>query len=408
MSVTISQQPDGHTPAYNPQIFVGLSTQIAQPNFNYEVVITDLVSSVSKTYMIPARPDGYCTFDAQPYVESFMTHYCPINVFGFQLTSSSRKIRVNIGESYGSTPASFSGTNIDYIAWNGVLDFLDVPGYDSTDFVYVAGINENQVYLTNRLDDITFEDRSNLLYVLTSASGDFQTLEIQLFDNNGAGINTAQIPNPYYNSSNYREKYLAIDVGWKGLTNIASGLVTLGYPIDLSNCAYYDLYDNSVTGNPPAGTQNLIKRIYVKCEPAHTVYTVHFLAKNGGFETIHFHLKSEFTLKREQTNYNKLPYEFSGGTYTHTRSSPLKKTLSSSRTEILRLNTDWLDEEHANLYEQILDAPVGNIYLDLGPDLDYAQLEVITDSYKRYDKFGEPLFQLQMDFAYTHTNHRQK
>jgi hypothetical protein len=64
MAVTVTQQPQNYTPGYSPQVFSASSTATAQPNFSYTVVCTDLLSSETQTYQVPARPfDGDCVFD---------------------------------------------------------------------------------------------------------------------------------------------------------------------------------------------------------------------------------------------------------------------------------------------------------------------------------------------------------
>lgn len=404
MSVSVTQQPQDYVPVYNNQYFTALSTQVAQPNFFYTVIVTDVLSGDSKTYNIPQRPDTYCVFDAGPFAESFMDNFIPINQYGWKKCSGAiREYKVNIGETYGSTPVYYAGTDIYYIAWNGVLDYLEFPSYDQDDYIYNA-TGQSPKFLTNLLNDLTFEDRSNYLYTITNQVNDFTGIEIRTFTDAGVQIGSTTIANPAYALSDYDEKYLCIDVGHKGLTNIDVGETTGDYPILTSNVSYYDIYNiyndgmDIITG--------FLKRIYIGCEHDFTVYTVHFLAKSGAFESLHFHKRSDREKRTDRTTYKKMPHTLESGEYGYSYSDAQEHILSTNTVERFKLNTDWLDEDHVELYQQLIDSPV--IYLDRGSDISYAQLKCVTDSYKINKKFNEKLFQLNIDFDYSHSNHRQR
>jgi len=185
---------------------------------------------------------------------------------------------------------NISGSNIDYIVWNGVLKWLDYPGYDQDDFVY-ANSTSNYKYLTSlrnpssstfyKPDAKTYSDKSYFLYALTSENNDLEFIRINAYDASGNLIQYSDIANPYEASTTYTDKMLCIDCGRKGLDNIASGLVTGSYPIIPANCAYYDVIDAYTM--PPATARKNIVRIYVESECKYDVYVLHFLDKDGNF-----------------------------------------------------------------------------------------------------------------------------
>ena len=148
MSVTVLSSPQAYTPSYNSQWFTCVSSQVAQPNFTYTVVVTDLITSTTQTYEIEQRPDTKVVFDASVFSRNFIQDFVPNNEYGWKICEDAvRKIRVNVGETYGSTPVYASGSNTDYIIWNGYVRYLDFPGYDYTDYVY-ANLTSNNKYLT--------------------------------------------------------------------------------------------------------------------------------------------------------------------------------------------------------------------------------------------------------------------
>ena len=76
MALTIHQQPSVLTPAYNKQIIVAKSNQIAITDFKYyvEVVVNgDTSHTFAQSFL--QRPDGYLVFDAKEWVKNYIEHY---------------------------------------------------------------------------------------------------------------------------------------------------------------------------------------------------------------------------------------------------------------------------------------------------------------------------------------------
>lgn len=408
MSVTVHSTPATYTPCYNPQWFVASSTQVAQPNFTYTVVCTDLITSATATYQIEQRPDTKLVFNASNFSKNYVEHYIPNNVYGWQkCTDAIRKIRVNIGETYGTSPAYASGANNDYIVWNGVVKWLTFPDYDQTDFVY-KNSTANYKYLTSlrndsastfyKPDGITYDDRSHFLYALTSESNDLEFIRINAYDINGNLLQYSDIANPYEASTTYTDKYLCIDVGKKGLDNIASGSVTGSYPVLPANCAYYDVIDAYT--QPPATARKNIQRIYIGEECRYDVYTLHFLDKDGNFEPIHFSKVSEITVQADKTYFRQNPYELNSNVWEYSTHTKNERVLNSTTTTRLRLNSDWFSEEYVDAYRYLISSPV--VYLDLGSTIGLIPVKVITNNYPVNKKFNKKLYNITLDIEYTH------
>lgn len=402
MAVTCNQQPETYTPGYSPQIFTAESTQSGQPNFSYTVLCTDLLSGDTQYYDVPVRPDGDMVFDAKPFAETFLTHYIPLNTYGWQEADGVRKIRVNIGETYGAVPAYASGTNIDYIVWNGIVDWKEYPVYDKDLYVYDSDI-DNNVYLNTNTEEDTYSGRSNYLYALTSKINDIYNIQIKTYSNAGVLLGTSTIANPNVGSSAYNVKYLCIDIGHKGLSNIDVGLVGGDYPIITDQVAYYvvsDIYDDGVDF-----IITDLKTITVKCEPRYDVYTVHYLKKNGAFQTLNFSKLSENVLTTSKVNYSKLPFTYVAQQYTYSTSSNVQRSLSTDTKQTIKLNTDWLTEDEVDYHKDLIDSPV--IYFDFGDPEGYLQVILNTNSVRLNKRYNDRLFSFTMDFEYAHSNTRQ-
>lgn len=405
MAITIIAQPQGYQPAYKQQWFTASSNQVAQQNFEYTVICTDLISGGVSIKQIPARPDTLCVFDAGVFSEQFIKddNYIPINLYGWQIATGVRKIRVNIGETYGATPAYTAGSNIDFIIWNADDEWLDFSEYDMDDFVYDSATT-NFKYFAGVLNDLTFVDRSNYIYTLTKTSGDLDEIQIATFDKNGVFIANSAIPNPLAGLGTYEDWYYCIDVGLKGLTNISALLVTGAFPIITASVASYKIYDNSsyIIG-PPI----LIKTLTLGCQGMYEPMVVHYLANNGAFNTASFNkiwnsLDDIQTTEFTQNTAGILP----GGAYGYNYSDSPIKTLSTTTKTKLILRTDWLSDDQVNKYKDCWSSPV--LYLDNGSEKGYISLRRATAQYQNLPHYSKKLVQLEMEFFYSHTNSRQR
>ena len=401
--VTVHQQPAAFTPAYAPQIFEATSSNIATVNFSFTVVCTDLITSQTETYQIEQRPlTGELVFDAKNFVINFMSHFVPNNAYGWQkCTNATRKIRVNIGETYGSTPVYTAGSNIDYIVWNSALDYLEYPTFSYSDYVYNA-IASNVKYLTPLFNRVTFEDKSLFLYALTTQQNDIGTIRIDTFDSGNNFISSSDIDNPYEFSINYLEKYLCIDIGKKGLDNISSGLVTGTYPILPANTAYYTVTDVSNVGAPPAVTLTQLFRVDIACEEKHDVYSLQYLDKHGNFENIPLNKKSQTTLNSTKTTYDQNPYTLTSNIWSYSASTPNKRILTSSSTKTINLSSNWLTKEQIEVYSQVISSPV--VYLDYGSSIGLIPV-LVKNTSQPIPKFGNrDLYNMTLDIEFTYTD----
>ena len=401
MSVSILNTPQAYTPAYNGQFFTASSNQTAQPNFTYTIKVYDLITyptSDVQVYEVEPRPDGKVVFDASVFSKNFIKDFIPNNEYGWQVcTDAIRKVRVNIGETYGSTPAYASGVNNDFIIWNGYVRYLEWPTYDDEDYVYSQSDTRPR-YLTELFTKQTYSDKSLFLYALTSEAGDLQTLRVNTFDANGTQIGTSDIDNPYEALTTYTSKYLCIDVGKKGLDGLGSIQVSGTYPVLPANAAYYTLQDVTVMWAPPSTVITDLFRVDIICEPRHDVYCVHFKDKSGNFETCLFPKVSEINIDAEKKYFRKNPFELVSDEWTYDTFTSQEELYSSQARRRLRLTTDWLSDDQVENYQNIIN---GKAYLDMGSTTGLIPIKVMTGSYKLNKKWNERLYSMQIDIEYT-------
>lgn len=428
MAVTVQSQPQAYHPVYNPQWFVATSTQTAQPNFRYTVVLTDLVSSASVTKDVDPDPNGWCRLDVGSFAEQYMTQVCPSNLYGFQLnTGGIRKIRVNIGETYGTTPTYYAGSNIEYIVWNASLPFLEMQSYDYTNYVYDRGSSrlryltsvpaKNSGYTYGNTgagasyfnEDKTYSGRSTYLYAITALPGTYDNLEeitVVCYDAAGNTIGTTVVGNPYAASATYTDKYVFIDIGYDGLANMPAGQILSGTnPIPISQASYYDIRDTN-TGVGAGASASLIKRIYVVCEPKFDLVGLHYIGTQGQFDTQVCAKLSTRNSESTKNFYSKLPYSYSGYDVVYNYTSAVENVQTATHKDKITVNTDWLEVWEASKLKEAISSPI--CYADLGSSSGYVAVKMMTNTYTEKKKYNEQMFFATFDLEYAHTNIRQR
>jgi len=404
MAVSLLQTPSTTkaTPAYNENWFIATSTQTAQPNFKFTVKITDVTTSTQWTEQIePVYGTNKIYFDAGAYAEKYMVNFFDDNSYGWKLcTNAYRKITVNIGETYGSTPTYASGTNLTYNVWNAGLDTQTFAYYNADNYLFNQ-TTPNYVFLTS-VDSTykVFNDRSNYLYFLGTVGNitDLASISITTYDANGGFIGTSTIDRPSYSTGLIQHQYQCIDIGVKGLTNIPSGLVSGVYPIITSSVASYQL-------SIPASPRPLKLGIFtIECSPKYTVYTLHYLNQKGGYDTLHCNKVSEKTSTKTATTFKQNPWNEVSNVMTYNPSMMLEKTQGITVTDSLKLNSDWLTQAEFDRHRDLFAST--DIRLDLGSSTPNIAVKITNGNY--IQKNNDRLRMLSFDLSYTFNNHRQR
>lgn len=404
MSVTTYQTPDSITPAGNPQDFVALSNQIAVSDFMYRVYCTDMITAATELYHVKQRPiNGYIEFPARNFSKKYVKNFVPNNAYGWQLcVDAIRKISVEIREFYSASEHSGSPPYLtEYIIWNGVLRTLDWVDYNQTDFVYTS-IPSNLKYLTPLIDRITFDDKSLFLYSLTSGVNALGTIRIETYDENDNLLGQSDIANPYVASTTYTDKYLCLDIGLKGLNGLGALQVTGTFPVVPANTAYYKVIDVTILGSPPAFNITDLFRVDIECESKYDVYTIHFKAKSGNFETLNFSKLSEHTETIEKNYYRQNPKTLANNEYKYTKFTQWESGLSSTGTDTFVINTDWLTPAEVAIYREIVSSK--EVYIDYGSTTGLVPVKVLDNAILDNKSFNKKLFAIALNIEITAKN----
>lgn len=392
MALTVYQQPESLTPAYNDQIFTAKSTQIAVADFKYIVsVVVNGDTANTYTEDILQRPDGYLVFNAKEWVQNYIEHYfefdninlaSPINL----ATGKSVSVDVEISEYY--TAAVQSTTPLNYNAFDACLTDAAFSVYNYNNYVFdkIAG----KYFLSKTIDTITPDDRITLnqplfYHFINNTTTAINNITIELF--NGftllQTVTIASLPTPatpydiyqlYLGSNIFTSASIGNTVVVKFKNNTT---VLLNYSFDYQDiCTKYQ------------------------------DYVIYHLDRDGNILSFHFEQKSKknFTKKVNTVTLNKNVLNTTTGAYGSTSYDREDHVISTAIESTMDLNTTWLTQLQITQLKDLFDSPIVYVW-------DYNSLRscrVTNNSFEEYQLNNESLIQLAItiDLGITETRQR--
>ena len=382
MALTVTSTPQIYTPAYNEQIFVALSNQIAISDFYY-LVQFQVGGSIIYTKKILQRPDGYCVFDAIEVVKNYIKHSFNPTVTGITYaTDSAVAVTVYIKEFYSAAVQSTYTYN--YVAWNACLDADTFSTYDYRDYVTNGGEikllspNATEYLVPNAKIDIKAD---NWLHFFKD---DFLYIDFVLYRASGAvkGSITKTIPSGAY--IHY------INTGAKlwdgsGVTVNPTDTLEINFEGDSGGMStsftFTDVCSKSVQ------------------------YNVYYYKRNGaiGFKT--FELVSQETMTKKTNTVRMNTKTLTAGVYSAPTYKREKNTVSTVSQKSITLNTNWITEQQAIQLNELFDSPMVWLQLETG---EYKPITITDNSYKFSKHVNDKLFNYSITADYDNTETRQR
>lgn len=369
MALVIHQEPQELTPAYNKQIFVALSDQIAVADFKYVVtVIVNGDSANTYTEDILQRPDGHMVFNAQQWVQNYIEHYFDPTDTGIVIaTNKSVSVEVNISEYYTATIQST--TTVFYCAFDACLTEDEFADYDFEDYLF--GENTNKYLLSkagiNEVDTLITPTQDVWLHFFNGITDPVTDIVVEVRNTGGVVVGgfSSSMPTP-----DLAYDMFAVNVG--NQTGAVAG------------------YTVRVEFN---GAGGLIKRFTLTlAEPCanYTDYILYYLDRHGAIQFKHFEKLStkSYTKKTNEVYLEKDTLN----TTTHQYGSNIwdrnKHTISTAIESLLILNSNWITPAQSILLVDCWASPIK--YLK-----DTSRLKSITmmaAPYEEKKSRPEPLF----------------
>ncbi len=394
MAITIHQSPDTFTPVYNPVVFVASSTNVGENNFSY---VFDLyIGGVLQTrHRIPANPsNGYAKIDCSSILGSEVTHDLLLSTTGWaQNTNSFIKFQVKIGEEYDVADVATLYTNLatssSMYAFNSVFDYFDFVDYESTNYLLEASTDK---FLTNAPDQYFISGDKGYLYLINNDPTTVTKARFKKYSAANVLLATADVTNSVFNTNTDNNRFLRIGVGPENLeTSISAGWT--------DNASHYtcQIFNGSTAISE-------IKTFYMDEACKYTPVRLHFLNKLGGFDSFNFKLASKSDSAIERKTYKKLQGSYSGASFVYSKSDRSQSTVSTQLNDTTQINSDWLTEEENVWLKELVSSPV--VLQELNGEL--LPITIQETKYSDKKKENEKLFNLQLNFNYSHTNYRQR
>lgn len=394
MALTLHQEPQELTPAYNDQIFTALSDQIAVSDFKY--VVTVIVNGdTANTYTedILQRPDGWLVFNAMQWVKNYIEHYFELNdvVMSYPINTATNKsvsVEVKIKEYYTGAVQSTDTTN--YVAFDACLEDNDFRNYDFSDYVF--GGTTGLYFLSKTITTITPDSRIALnqpLFLHFINNGTAVDNIIITLRRGGSTIDTvsiASLPTPVTAHDVY-QLYVGTII-FTGATPAVGDVVRV------------DFLDNTST--------SLLRWSYTVQDicTKYTDYVIYYLDRDGNILSFHFEMKSKknHTKKVNSVALNKNVLNTTTGAYGSNTYDREEHIVSTATESTIELNTNWLTQLQIEQLKDLFDSPMVYIW-------DYDTLrscKVTNNSFEEYQINNEPLnvLNITVDLGITETRQR--
>lgn len=323
MSITINQQLDEITPAYNEMVYVVTSTNIAEDNFKY-IADVYIDGTYTKRLSLPANPTfSNAVVDVHRVVETFLTYDIDIaETSGVtQCPETWCEVVVKFGEEYG---LSSSGVTVypdltnssSVFAFAGSLPEFDFIDYVDTDYILDSS---GHLFQTNAPRS-NFKIATNQIMWLggyVNTDNDVNVLVVATYNSAGTLIDEYQITNQFDTpSGDDNDRFLKFVAGWNLNDVPQAQLITGTQPILDTTVYYYDVY-TADAGNVVTSEKF---RIYPTDEcSAFDSFELHFQNVFGWFDTFVFNSKSNHNVAIDRKEYKKQTGTVAATSFTTTK-----------------------------------------------------------------------------------------
>ncbi len=423
MAITLTQEPQLYTPAYNDIVFIADSDNSAQVNFRFKVEVyrdrTLILGPLIATQFYNTRPDeSFAIIDVHRIVESTVAQtliedqVLPSygkqphgNVVSSPVTNQElNRVTVVITEQYGSPRADDDVSTTNFFIFNSALTYFDFTNFSHSDFLPVNNSTDPR-FLTNAPTNqpIRLEDTAQLSWLQTDDDLNpiiVDVIEIKTFTSADVLLKTFTITAGTVDSlgADFTEFYRSVLIGPDDLENttFASGVK----PVFGDTTAYYTVQLLDANTDP---SSELRRYTLVECETRFVKRRLQFLGRLSGMDAFTFDLVSRKSRTAERKQFERTGYLFDTPLTNLQKESGRINYAINSRERFI-LNSDWIDEETAIFLEELFTSP--EIFLKLDDDLHAVTIN--NTDYEIKTEVVDKLFNftITIDFTYQSVSQR--
>lgn len=391
MAITITDTPQTITPAYNENMFVATSTEVAQTNFRFRVEILDSTSTTIATVDVFPDANNNMLFDAHRILESYVTSNPTLTTITElkPCPESWVKYKIKVTERYGATLANYLSATTSFLyAFNASFKWKDFASYDQDDWCIKSG--SVVPFLTNSPDTQTiYTNEKAFLHFAVQTDNIARRLRVRTYDINGNLAQTALIVNNYYAFDPGR--FVRCPAGWN-LNDITSGDLASGtQPIIHSSIASW-VIDIVQSDGTTALTETKTFTAQDECT-IYDSYRIHFLNSLGGFDSFTFNRRSTSNNKIDRKTFEPVYGSIVAGEWSYSQTEQRKKDFYIEEEETIKLNSDWITQEQSTWLYELVTSP--EIYVEQGGSIYSAHIK--TSEYMKRTHPSDKIFNLEME-----------
>lgn len=405
MSITIEQEPQAYSPAYNEKMYLVSSDNTGEDNFRF---IFDVYQSNGSTLIarvkLPARPsDGKGLFDAKRIIENYLSYNLPEageNAGFYQNPQSFYKYTVKVGEEYDElvdgvptlTPHPALQTISGKYVWNAALDWLEFASFQCEDFILSSG-GDGQL-LTNAPATRKIETNQNAwIHMATATSGTLKKAEFKKYYANGS-VDTLPIAGTLYNlTTSEANRFLRLACGTANIEELSAGWIDTGV-------MYYTVQVLDSSDEP---VSSLVRYDITENCRFETV-RLHWLNKLGGFDSFNFSMKSRESLSVVRQQYRQR-YGNTSGAWGYNPFERGEVVFDMHAKQSFKISSDWISEAESAWLEELVTSP--EVYVELDANTLVAVV-LKTTAYEKKKKQNDRLFNLSLEYEYSFEKIRQR
>lgn len=473
MAQTTIAQPQDFTPAFNPVKFEINSTNKNLDGFKYIFDVYDGATRIGRFKIVPRILDGYGELDLSKFLSSYLewdfkpavtTDYIAANClfeydvkvgeeyvaqfsYGSSLSNSGGYVRVNVNNTFvvgdqinivqadGGTAnplveglhvvtaatstyfeigvlwTSVTNAAIDGVVtyadnrkistyditdlsgkqvFNGAIRWADFPDYDETNYTLNAN---TKLWLTNQPRTNFYATLGQDIWLNAKAK---PSKKIAFQNSNGE---------LFYKSTANTGTILGIAVGPNNLGTLTPSSGTL--PLIKDDTTYYEFwYDDS-------GQKSVKYRVDIDRRESIEEVDLVFLDRMGSMSSFAFQLKNYERGEVQRDEYNKDVQGFvTGGQWKYDTHEFGFNTYQVSATKTLELNTNWMTDEMARYFEELVTSP--QCYMKrvtytcpdglLVTSTEYVPVILVTNSYEVYKQRNKNLIKQTIVVKYSNND----
>lgn len=473
MAQTTIAQAQDFTPAFNPVKFLINSTNKNLDGFKYIFDVYDGATRIGRFKILPRILDGYGELDLSKFLSSYLgwdfepavtTDYLAANClfqydvkvgeeyvaqfsYGSSLTNSGGYVRVNVNNTFttgdqinivqadGGTAnplveglhvvtaatstyfeigvlwTSVTNAAIDGVVtyadnrkiatyditdlsgkqvFNGAVRWADFPDYDQTNYTLNAN---TKLWLTNQPRTNFYATLGQDIWLNAKAKPSKKIV----FENSNGEV--------FYKNTANTGSILGIAVGPNNLGTLTP--TTAALPLIKDDTTYYDFwYDDS-------GQKSVKYRVNIDRRESIEEVDIVFLDRMGSMSSFAFQLKNYERGEVQRDEYNKDVQGFvSGGQWKYDTHEFGFNTYQVSATKTLELNTNWMTDEMASYFEELVTSP--QCYMKrvtytcpdglLVTSTEYVPVILVTNSYEVFKQRNKNLIKQTIVVKYSNND----